>query len=133
MAVTAGRSALGDLPGRIPGSGGHHRRLGRDGRHGEVVRAGQPQQWQGAGGLQLRDGQRLLGRAVVPDRRRNQQWRFLDSGNGWYRLQNRTSGKVLDDTTGPPPTAPTSSSGRTSTPPASTSSSPTPPVATSAC
>ncbi|WP_345700568.1 non-reducing end alpha-L-arabinofuranosidase family hydrolase [Kitasatospora terrestris] len=26
-----------------------------------------------------------------------QQWRFLDSGNGYYRLQNRNSGKVLDD------------------------------------
>ncbi|MER6371472.1 RICIN domain-containing protein [Streptomyces mirabilis] len=27
----------------------------------------------------------------------NQQWRFIDSGDGYYRLQNRTSGKVLDD------------------------------------
>lgn len=26
----------------------------------------------------------------------NQQWRFLDSGSGRYRLQNRHSGKVLD-------------------------------------
>ncbi|MER7757128.1 RICIN domain-containing protein [Kitasatospora sp. NPDC097643] len=27
----------------------------------------------------------------------NQQWKFLDSGDGNYRLQNRNSGKVLDD------------------------------------
>ncbi|SED36518.1 Ricin-type beta-trefoil lectin domain-like [Streptomyces sp. 3213] len=27
----------------------------------------------------------------------NQQWRFIDAGDGYYRLQNRTSGKVLDD------------------------------------
>ncbi|MEW2119261.1 RICIN domain-containing protein [Streptomyces sp. NPDC005474] len=27
----------------------------------------------------------------------NQQWRFMDSGDGNYRLQNRNSGKVLDD------------------------------------
>ncbi|MFH9352212.1 RICIN domain-containing protein [Kitasatospora sp. NPDC017646] len=27
----------------------------------------------------------------------NQQWRFIDSGDGTYRLQNRNSGKVLDD------------------------------------
>ncbi|MEU6505663.1 RICIN domain-containing protein [Streptomyces sp. NPDC046942] len=27
----------------------------------------------------------------------NQQWRFIDSGDGYYRLQNRASGKVLDD------------------------------------
>ena len=27
----------------------------------------------------------------------NQQWRFLDSGGGFYRLQNRHSGKVLDN------------------------------------
>ena len=27
----------------------------------------------------------------------NQQWRFIDSGDGNYRLQNRNSGKVLDD------------------------------------
>ncbi|WP_258053295.1 RICIN domain-containing protein [Streptomyces sp. Ru72] len=27
----------------------------------------------------------------------NQQWRFIDAGDGYYRLQNRNSGKVLDD------------------------------------
>lgn len=27
----------------------------------------------------------------------NQQWRFVDAGDGYYRLQNRNSGKVLDD------------------------------------
>ncbi|HEY8985039.1 MAG TPA: RICIN domain-containing protein [Streptomyces sp.] len=27
----------------------------------------------------------------------NQQWKFVDSGDGNYRLQNRASGKVLDD------------------------------------
>ncbi|MFD9354711.1 RICIN domain-containing protein [Streptomyces sp. NPDC060031] len=27
----------------------------------------------------------------------NQQWRFIDAGEGYYRLQNRNSGKVLDD------------------------------------
>ncbi|WP_407989466.1 RICIN domain-containing protein [Kitasatospora sp. CMC57] len=27
----------------------------------------------------------------------NQQWKFIDSGDGNYRLQNRNSGKVLDD------------------------------------
>ncbi|MEU1512934.1 RICIN domain-containing protein [Streptomyces sp. NPDC005811] len=27
----------------------------------------------------------------------NQQWRFIDSGDGKFRLQNRNSGKVLDD------------------------------------
>ncbi|MGW3122925.1 RICIN domain-containing protein, partial [Streptomyces sp. NPDC001107] len=27
----------------------------------------------------------------------NQQWKFIDSGDGNYRLQNRASGKVLDD------------------------------------
>jgi beta-xylosidase len=27
----------------------------------------------------------------------NQQWRFIDSGGGFYRLQNRLSGKVLDN------------------------------------
>ncbi|MEU7062755.1 RICIN domain-containing protein [Streptomyces sp. NPDC046161] len=27
----------------------------------------------------------------------NQQWRFIDAGEGYYRLQNRHSGKVLDD------------------------------------
>ncbi|WP_319734646.1 RICIN domain-containing protein [Streptomyces niveiscabiei] len=27
----------------------------------------------------------------------NQQWKFLDSGDGYYRLLNRASGKVLDD------------------------------------
>lgn len=27
----------------------------------------------------------------------NQQWRFVDAGDGYYRLQNRHSGKVLDD------------------------------------
>lgn len=27
----------------------------------------------------------------------NQQWQFLDAGDGYYRLKNRTSGKVLDD------------------------------------
>ncbi|WP_167376838.1 RICIN domain-containing protein, partial [Streptomyces niveiscabiei] len=27
----------------------------------------------------------------------NQQWRFVDSGDGNYRLLNRNSGKVLDD------------------------------------
>ncbi|WP_308402698.1 RICIN domain-containing protein [Streptomyces sp. AC550_RSS872] len=40
------------------------------------------------------------GAAVVQWRRNggaNQQWRFLDSGDGNYRLQNRNSGKVLDD------------------------------------
>ncbi|MFF4588165.1 RICIN domain-containing protein [Streptomyces sp. NPDC001388] len=40
------------------------------------------------------------GAAVVQWSRRggtNQQWRFVDSGDGYYRLQNRTSGKVLDD------------------------------------
>ncbi|WP_262284063.1 RICIN domain-containing protein [Micromonospora sp. MA102] len=26
----------------------------------------------------------------------NQQWQFVDSGNGWYRLKSRNSGKVLD-------------------------------------
>ena len=26
----------------------------------------------------------------------NQQWRFIDAGDGYYRLQNRNSGKVLD-------------------------------------
>jgi Ricin-type beta-trefoil lectin domain-like len=30
----------------------------------------------------------------------NQQWRFIDAGNGDDRLQNRTSGKVLDDANG---------------------------------
>ncbi|KUO06976.1 lectin [Streptomyces sp. DSM 15324] len=29
--------------------------------------------------------------------RANQQWRFVDAGDGYYRLQNRNSGKVLDD------------------------------------
>ncbi|MER6371445.1 RICIN domain-containing protein [Streptomyces mirabilis] len=29
--------------------------------------------------------------------RANQQWRFIDAGDGYYRLQNRNSGKVLDD------------------------------------
>ncbi|WP_232247436.1 RICIN domain-containing protein [Kitasatospora azatica] len=28
----------------------------------------------------------------------NQQWKFIDAGDGNYRLQNRNSGKVLDDT-----------------------------------
>ncbi|KOV94167.1 lectin [Streptomyces sp. NRRL B-3648] len=40
------------------------------------------------------------GAAVVQWRRHggaNQQWRFIDAGDGYYRLQNRTSGKVLDD------------------------------------
>ena len=27
----------------------------------------------------------------------NQQWRFVEAGDGYYRLQNRSSGKVLDD------------------------------------
>lgn len=27
----------------------------------------------------------------------NQDWQFIDSGDGYYRLQNRNSGKVLDD------------------------------------
>ncbi|HET6708357.1 RICIN domain-containing protein [Amycolatopsis sp.] len=27
----------------------------------------------------------------------NQQWRFIDAGDGYYRLQNRNSGNVLDD------------------------------------
>ncbi|MFF7883607.1 RICIN domain-containing protein [Streptomyces sp. NPDC020794] len=27
----------------------------------------------------------------------NQQWQFIDAGDGYYRLKNRTSGKVLDD------------------------------------
>ncbi|MGW2961416.1 RICIN domain-containing protein [Streptomyces sp. NPDC001220] len=27
----------------------------------------------------------------------NQQWRFIDAGDGYYQLQNRISGKVLDD------------------------------------
>ncbi len=27
----------------------------------------------------------------------NQQWRFVDAGDGYFRLQNRHSGKVLDD------------------------------------
>lgn len=27
----------------------------------------------------------------------NQQWRFIDAGDGYYRLRNRHSGKVLDD------------------------------------
>jgi hypothetical protein len=27
----------------------------------------------------------------------NQQWRFIDAGDGYYRLQNRHSGKILDD------------------------------------
>ncbi|MEU4872693.1 RICIN domain-containing protein [Streptomyces sp. NPDC021608] len=27
----------------------------------------------------------------------DQQWRFVDAGDGYYRLKNRTSGKVLDD------------------------------------
>ena len=27
----------------------------------------------------------------------NQQWRFIDAGDGYYRLWNRKSGKVLDD------------------------------------
>jgi hypothetical protein len=27
----------------------------------------------------------------------NQQWRFIDAGDGYYRLQNRNSGKILDD------------------------------------
>ncbi|CCK27714.1 parallel beta-helix repeat-containing ricin B lectin [Streptomyces davaonensis JCM 4913] len=29
--------------------------------------------------------------------RANQQWRFIDAGDGYYRLLNRNSGKVLDD------------------------------------
>ncbi|MDH6493879.1 RICIN domain-containing protein [Streptomyces sp. SAI-149] len=29
--------------------------------------------------------------------RANQQWRFVDAGDGYYRLLNRNSGKVLDD------------------------------------
>jgi hypothetical protein len=27
----------------------------------------------------------------------NQQWRFIDAGDGYYRLQNRNSGKILDN------------------------------------
>jgi hypothetical protein len=27
----------------------------------------------------------------------NQQWRFLDSGNGCYRLTSRRSGSIFDD------------------------------------
>src|SRR6266511_3666133 len=27
----------------------------------------------------------------------NQQWQFVDSGNGYYRLKSRHSGKVLDN------------------------------------
>nr|WSZ16081.1 RICIN domain-containing protein [Streptomyces canus] len=27
----------------------------------------------------------------------NQQWRFIDAGDGYYKLQNRNSGKVLDN------------------------------------
>ncbi|MEU3889424.1 RICIN domain-containing protein [Streptomyces sp. NPDC029041] len=40
------------------------------------------------------------GTAVVQWRRHggaNQQWRFIDAGDGYYRLQNRNSGKVLDN------------------------------------
>lgn len=33
---------------------------------------------------------------MVPQRRRQQQWQFVDSGNGYYRLKSRLSGKVLD-------------------------------------
>ncbi|PIM70826.1 lectin [Streptomyces sp. JV178] len=40
------------------------------------------------------------GAAVVQWARKggaDQQWRFIDAGDGYYRLKNRTSGKVLDD------------------------------------
>jgi len=40
------------------------------------------------------------GAAVVQSSRRGgneEQWRFIDSGGGYYELQNRKSGKVLDD------------------------------------
>ena len=53
-----------------------------------------------------------------------QQWQFVDSGNGYYRLKSRLSGKVLDVyRPRPPPTAPRSSSGPTTTPPTSSSAS----------
>ncbi|MES9520400.1 RICIN domain-containing protein [Streptomyces capoamus] len=40
------------------------------------------------------------GAAVVQRARHggaDQQWQFIDAGDGYYRLKNRTSGKVLDD------------------------------------
>lgn len=42
-----------------------------------------------------------------------QQWQFVDSGDGYYRIKSRHSGKVLDVHNWSPRTAPRSSSGPT--------------------
>jgi hypothetical protein len=60
----------------------------------------------------------------------NQQFQFVDSGSGYYRLRARHSGKVLDVTTGPPPTGRTSSSGVMVVGRTSSSGSPARPTAT---
>ncbi|MEE3921092.1 RICIN domain-containing protein [Micromonospora sp. BRA006-A] len=62
-----------------------------------MVRAGEPQQRQGDGRLQLRHHRRRGRGAVDRGDSNNQQWRFLDSGGGFYRLLNRHPGKVLDN------------------------------------
>ena len=55
-----------------------------------------------------------------------QQWQFVDSGSGYYRVKSRLSGKVLDVTAGPPPTAAPSCSGPTTTAPTSSGAPATP-------
>ncbi|MDG9703896.1 RICIN domain-containing protein [Streptomyces sp. DH37] len=36
------------------------------------------------------------GQPADAQRRSNQQWRFVDPGDGFYRLKTRQSGKLLD-------------------------------------
>ena len=63
------------------------------------------------------DGARLIQTARRDQA--SQQFQFVDSGGGYYRLRARHSGKVLDVYEPPPPTAPTSCSGPTWTAPTS--------------
>ena len=62
----------------------------------------------------------------------NQQWQFVDSGGGYYRLKSRTVGKVLDVNNWSTADGGNSRhSGPTATAPTSSSASPTPTAATS--
>ncbi|WP_308163611.1 RICIN domain-containing protein [Micromonospora sp. WMMB482] len=65
-------------------------------RHRRLVRVGQPQQRQG---LDVTDTSTADGAPLQQWSRNDgawQQFRFVSSGSGYYRLQNRNSGKVVD-------------------------------------
>ena len=100
MAPSDGRAGRrSHLPlGHVPARHRHHEcRQRGDRRHQRLVRAGQPQQRQGHGRVQLRHRPTAAAsRQWTRSNGNNQQWQFVDSGGGYYRIKSRHSGKVLD-------------------------------------